>query len=42
MHFRANGRPLSVYTEAARRAGRIVKFGPGLGATVGDRATATA
>ena len=30
LHFNARGRPISVYAEAARAAGRIVEFGPEL------------
>ena len=30
LHFNPRGRPISVYAEAARAAGRIVEFGPEL------------
>ena len=42
LHFRPAGRPLSVYTEAARAAGRIVSFGPELDAVAERRKAVTA
>ena len=41
LHFRATY-PLSIYTEAARAAGRIVERGPELEAAANRRKTATA
>ena len=41
-NFRANGRPMSVYAQAARAAGRIVEHGPTLDAAAEPREAATA
>ena len=37
LYFNAKGRPISVYAEAARAAGRIVEFGPELDEAAGNR-----
>ena len=38
LHFDPRGRPISVYAEAARAAGRIVEFGPELDEAARKRA----
>ncbi len=42
LYFNAKGRPLSVYAEAARAAGRIVESGPELDEAAGSRTGAGA